>query len=893
MKKLFIFFLIITGLVANAQGTIPSYPTLKLTKLTDGTKQDSIVVVNADNTLKQLPTSAIKGTTNLDQLAAPTGVTVFSSTGNDVVLPLATATNSGLQSPSDKSKIDGIASGATVNETDAYLLDRANHTGTQTISTVTGLQAGLDSKVDKVAGERLINASEISKLSNQSGTNTGDQDLSSYATNANLNLKENSANKNTANGYAGLGSDGKLISSQLPSITISDTFVTASQAAMLAVTAETGDVAVRTDLNKSFILKGTNPTVLGDWQELLTPTSAVTTVFARNGAVTAQTGDYTASMVGAPSGSGNSTGTNTGDQTTVTGNAGTATALQTARTIGTVTGDATSAGSTFNGSANNSNALVLATVNSNVGSFGNASYVSQPTVNAKGLTTSINNVLIQIPEGQVTGLVSDLAGKPSLNGTGATGTWPVSITGAAGHTNLWDRYTDGDGTSAAQTWLMGYDSTDAKWKPISSGVTKSFLDLGSNAYNSTAFQPLEDQRLSKGNSPQFSTIYLNSSGSGTSAYNIYQLGNNYRFIMGLNGAAETGSNSGTNFDMYRYADNGSYLGQIYGINRSTGIFNFTENTPTISGNQIVSNNGGTWGINISGNAATASELKTVTYNGTNLNTAAVGKHVNYSDSWASHTGGPVGSIYGTAYNLGGDSASSLSLQLLADVNHNSTASTKDLYFRTGNNLGFQNDWKTILHSGNFNSYALPLGGGTLSGALSGTQFNFISSNSNFISSDLSIGYGTTYQGYKFAVNGTGYFNGTITAASSIASPAHVTTGGLATQLVTGTGTLTTGYKVYTALISQSSSSDPTVTVIENTLGGTITWSRTSAGFYTGTLSSAFTANKTICLNNLTSTGSLIFRRNSLNTVIINTFDSTAANQDDRLSGTCIEIRVYN
>jgi hypothetical protein len=119
----------------------------------------------------------------------------------------------------------------------------------------------------------------------------------STATQTALNAKENTANKNTANGYAGLGSDGKLISSQLPSITISDTFVVGSQSAMLAVTAETGDVAVRTDLNKSFILKGTNPAVLTDWQELLSPTSTVTSVFGRTGAVTAQSGDYTTAQV--------------------------------------------------------------------------------------------------------------------------------------------------------------------------------------------------------------------------------------------------------------------------------------------------------------------------------------------------------------------------------------------------------------------------------------------------------------------------------------------------------------------------------------------------------------------------------------------------------------------
>lgn len=81
------------------------------------------------------------------------------------------------------------------------------------------------------------------------------------------------------------------------------------------------------------------------------------------------------------------TGTNSGDQTSVTGNAGTATALQTSRTIGTLTGDITSAGSGFDGTANNTNATTLATVNANVGSFTYASI----TVNAKGLITAASS----------------------------------------------------------------------------------------------------------------------------------------------------------------------------------------------------------------------------------------------------------------------------------------------------------------------------------------------------------------------------------------------------------------------------------------------------------------------------------------------------------------------
>lgn len=48
-----------------------------------------------------------------------------------------------------------------------------------------------------------------------------------------------------------------------------------------------------------------------------------------------------------------------------------------------------------------SNSTTLATVNSNVGTFGSATQVSQVTVNAKGLTTAASNVSIAIPSTQV------------------------------------------------------------------------------------------------------------------------------------------------------------------------------------------------------------------------------------------------------------------------------------------------------------------------------------------------------------------------------------------------------------------------------------------------------------------------------------------------------------
>jgi hypothetical protein len=60
---------------------------------------------------------------------------------------------------------------------------------------ITDINLEFENKVDKVVGERLINADEIQKLSDLSGVNTGDQDLSSYQT-----LNE----KGQANGYVPL-----------------------------------------------------------------------------------------------------------------------------------------------------------------------------------------------------------------------------------------------------------------------------------------------------------------------------------------------------------------------------------------------------------------------------------------------------------------------------------------------------------------------------------------------------------------------------------------------------------------------------------------------------------------------------------------------------------------
>jgi hypothetical protein len=62
----------------------------------------------------------------------------------------------------ERTKLAGIAVGATANSADATLLDRSNHTGVQSISTVSGLQAALDARATYYVVHNVVSASSYS-----------------------------------------------------------------------------------------------------------------------------------------------------------------------------------------------------------------------------------------------------------------------------------------------------------------------------------------------------------------------------------------------------------------------------------------------------------------------------------------------------------------------------------------------------------------------------------------------------------------------------------------------------------------------------------------------------------------------------------------------------------
>jgi hypothetical protein len=92
--------------------------------------------------------------------------------------------------------------------------------------------------------------------------------------------------KGQANGYAPLDS-GLLIPRQhIPAVAITSRFVVNSEAAQIGLAAQEGDVAIRTDLSRSFIHNGGTAGTMADWDELLTPTDQVSSVDGRTGTVT-------------------------------------------------------------------------------------------------------------------------------------------------------------------------------------------------------------------------------------------------------------------------------------------------------------------------------------------------------------------------------------------------------------------------------------------------------------------------------------------------------------------------------------------------------------------------------------------------------------------------------
>lgn len=152
----------------------------------------------------------------------------------------ATVSVAGFMSAGDKTKLDGIASGATVNASDASLRDRATHTGTQAVATITGLSAVATSGSAADLGSGTLPAARLPALSGDVSS-TGGTAVTAIGTGVVTNTKLTTVPTGTLKGRvtAGTGSPEDLTPAQAKSVLA---------IAVADVVGLSGDLAGKSDL---------------------------------------------------------------------------------------------------------------------------------------------------------------------------------------------------------------------------------------------------------------------------------------------------------------------------------------------------------------------------------------------------------------------------------------------------------------------------------------------------------------------------------------------------------------------------------------------------------------------------------------------------------------------
>ena len=135
----------------------------------------------------------------------------------------------------------------------------------------------------------MIKSANLSDLADKNVARTNLSVYSKSEVDTKLWVKQNTAEKNQANGYAGLDNNKKLDPSVIPVIATTETVVVANKTARLALTTaqvQRGDYAIQTDSGEKFILSGNNPQQEGhrtlvadttpDWSQIDNKPSAFT-----------------------------------------------------------------------------------------------------------------------------------------------------------------------------------------------------------------------------------------------------------------------------------------------------------------------------------------------------------------------------------------------------------------------------------------------------------------------------------------------------------------------------------------------------------------------------------------------------------------------------------------
>ncbi len=192
----------------------------------------------------------------------------------------------------------------------------------------------------------------------------------------------------------------------------------------------------------------------------------------------------------------------------------------------------------------------------------------------------------------------------------------------------------------------------------------------------------------------------------------------------------------------------------------------------------------------------------------------------------------------------------------ADVNFDNIASDVIASTNATYSLGTQNyQWNNLYVAG-----SMYLGDSSVNISGSGTNFILAGGTGNQVTGNLEVSGGLT-------VNGTSNLR---------------------------------PYKVYTALVTQTSSLDPTDLILESTFNSTLTWNRDYTGRYTISSTAEFTQDKVFVVfsqNAALATSTTPCHYNwqwyDSSNLYIESLNVAGATADNLFSATSVEIRVYN
>ncbi len=225
----------------------------------------------------------------------------------------------------ERTKLTGIANNATQNATDAFLVDRANHTGTQPESSISGLSTrltGIDTSITNLTARNDFTNAERTKLT---GIATG---ATQNSTDAFLLSRANHTGTQAQSTITNLTTDLGNINSNITSLTARNIFTSAEQTKLAGIqtgaTLNSSDATLlnranhtgvqgistitglQTALDSRLVVTGTptvnqvpvfNGTVVSWADQSGSVSGGVTSFNGRVGAITPQTSDYSSFYV--------------------------------------------------------------------------------------------------------------------------------------------------------------------------------------------------------------------------------------------------------------------------------------------------------------------------------------------------------------------------------------------------------------------------------------------------------------------------------------------------------------------------------------------------------------------------------------------------------------------